>query len=241
MNEFLIVKTIKVLFQLSEEYRSSLTFKTYLNVDNFHVFTEEFSRAEENLNNFFNKKRFTTFDENFTHFISDNHFSWRKFLRIVLKQQKNAIVQFVSSVFSTTFVITSINTKKMLKHVTKKNSKFTFLQKTAEVSFRLINDLQQYVKKSNSFETFHLSTFFVKSEFFVVSKIKTTSEFDYSPHRLLLKTFKITKKFSLSIFSIEIESFESKKTKSISAKQFIVHSKFSNSEKSSIQISLKKK
>ena len=128
----------------------------------------------------------------------------------------------------------------MLKHVTKKNSKFTFFQETAEVSFRFINDLQQYVKKKNSFETFHLSTFFVKSEFFVISKIETTSEFDYFFHKFFLKTFKITKKFSLFIFSIKIKSFESRKTKSISTKQFIVYSKFSNSKKSSIQISSKK-
>ena len=96
------------------------------------------------------------------------------------------------------------------------------------------------MKKNNSFETFHLSTLFVKSEFFVISKIETTFEFDYFFHRLFLKIFKITKKFSLFIFSIKIESFESKKTKSILTKQFIVYSKFSNSEKSSTQISSKK-
>ena len=128
----------------------------------------------------------------------------------------------------------------MWKHVTKKNSKFTFFQKTVEISFRFINDFQQYVKKNNSFEIFHLSTSFVKSEFFVISKIETTSEFDYFFHRFFLKTFKITKKFSLFIFSIKIELFESKKTKAISAKQFIVYSKFLNSEESSIQISSKK-
>ena len=125
VNEFLIVKTIKILFQLSEKYRSFLIFKTYLNVDNFHVFIENSSRTKKNLNNFFNKKRFTTFDENFTHFIFDNHFSWKRFFRIVSKQQKNAIVQFVSFVFSAAFVVISISTKKMLKHVTKKNPKST--------------------------------------------------------------------------------------------------------------------
>ena len=128
----------------------------------------------------------------------------------------------------------------MLKHVTKKNSKFTFLQRTAEISFKFINDFQQYVKKNNSFETFHLSTSFAKSKSFVISKIKTTFEFDYFFHKFFLKIFKITKKFSLFIFSIKIESFESKKTKSILTKQFIVYSKFSNSEKSSTQISSKK-
>ena len=178
VNGFLIAKTIKIWFQLFEKYRSFLIFRTYLNVDNSHVFIENFSRAEKNLNNFFNKIRFTIFDENFTHFISKNHFSWKKFLKIVSEQQKNAIVQLVSFVFSAAFVVTSISTKKMLKHVTKKNSKFTFLQRTAEISFKFINDFQQYVKKNNSFETFHLSTSFVKSEFFVISKIKTTFEFD---------------------------------------------------------------
>ena len=127
-------------------------------------------------------------------------------------------MQFISFVFSAAFVVISISTKKMLKYITKKNSKFTLFQRTAEVSFKFINDFQQYVKKNNLFETFHLSTFFVKSEFFVISKIKTTSEFDYFFHKFLLKTFKITKKFSLFIFSIEIESSESKKTKSISTK-----------------------
>ena len=95
------------------------------------------------------------------------------------------------------------------------------------------------MKKNNSSETFYLSTF-VKLKFFVISKIETTFEFDYFFHKFFLKTFRITKKFSLFIFSIEIESSESKKTKSISAKQFIVHSKFSNSEKLSTQISSKK-
>ena len=149
-------------------------------------------------------------------------------------------MQLISFVFSAALVVTSISTKKILKHVAKKNPEFTFFQKTAEVSFRFISDFQQYVKKNNSSETFHLSTFFAKSESFVISKIETTSEFDYFFHRLLLKTFKITKKFSLFIFSIEIESSESKKTKSTSAKQCIVYSKFSNSEKSSAQISSKK-
>ena len=73
----------------------------------------------------------------------------------------------------------------------------------------------------------------------MILKIETTSEFDYFFHKFFLKTFKITKKFSLFIFSIEIESSESKKTKAISAKQFIVYSKFSNLKKSSIQISSK--
>ena len=195
-----------------------MTFRTYLNVDNFHVFIENSSRAEKNLNNFFNKKRFTTSDENFTHFISNNHFSWKRSLKIVSKQQKNAIVQLVSSIFSAAFVVISISTKKMLRHVAKKNSKFTFFQKTAEISFRFINDFQQYVKKNNSSETFHLSTFFVKSKSFVISKIETTSEFDYFSHKFFLKIFKITKKFSLFIFSIKIKSSESKKTKTISAK-----------------------
>ena len=183
MNEFLIVKTIKILFQLFEEYRSFLTFRTYLNVDNFHVFIENFSQAEKNLNVFDSEKRFTISKKHSIHFVSKNvnseNSTWKKFLKIVSKQQKNAIVQFVSSIFSAAFVVISINTKKILKHVAKKNSKFTPFQRTAEISFRFINDFHQYVKKNNSFETFHLSTFFVKSEFFVISKIETTFEFDY--------------------------------------------------------------
>ena len=202
------------------------------------------------LNISFNEKRFTISEKYSTHLASKNvnseNFSWKIFFKIVSKQQKNAIVQFVSSVFSAAFVIISISIEKMLWHVTKKNSEFSFsasslsFQKTAEVSFRFINNFQQYIKKKNSSEIFHLSTFFAKSEFFVISKIKTTSEFDYFSHRSLLKIFKITKKFSLFIFSIKIKLSESKKTKVISAKQFIVYSKFSNSEKSSIQILSKK-
>ena len=166
-----------------------------------------------------------------------------QFFKIVSKQQKNTIVQFVLFIFSAAFVIISINIEKMLQHVAKKKSKFSFFvffsffQKTAEISFKFINDLQQYVKKNNSSETFYLSTSFAKSEFFVILKIETTFKFDYFFHKFLLKIFRITKKFSLFIFSIKIELFESKKTKVISAKQFIVYSKFSNSEKSSIQIS----
>ena len=221
-----------------------------MNVDNFHVFIEEFSRAKKNLNIFFSEKRFTISEKYFIHFVSKNvnleNFSWKIFFKIVSEQQKNAIVQFVSSVFSAVFVITSTNIEEMLRHVTKKNSEFSFFvffsffQRTAEVLFKFINDFQQYVKKNNSSETFHLSTSFAKSESFVISKIETTFEFDYFFHRLFLKIFKITKKFSLFIFSIKIESFESKKTKSILTKQFIVYSKFSNSEKSSTQISSKK-
>ena len=250
MNKSLIVKAIKTLFQLSEKYRNFLIFRTYLNVDNFHVFIEDFSRAEKNLNIFFSEKRFTISEKYFIHFVSKNvnseNFSWKEFFKIVSKQQKNAIVQLVSSVFSAAFVITSINTEKMLRHVTKKNSKFSFFasssffQRTAEISFRFINDFQQYVKKNNSSETFHLSTSFAKSEFFVISKIETTSKFNYFFHKFFLKIFRITKKFSLFIFSIKIKLFESRKTKAISTKQFIVYSKSSNSEKSSTQISSKK-
>ena len=145
VNESLIVKTIKTLFQLFEKYRSFLIFWTYLNVNNSYVFIESFSRAEKNLNIFFSEKRFTISEKYSIYFISENvnseNFSWKEFLKIVSKQQKNAIVQFVLCVFSAAFVITSINIEKMLRHVTKKNSKFlfsaffSFFQKTVEVSF----------------------------------------------------------------------------------------------------------
>ena len=72
VNEFLIVKTIKILFQLSEKYRSFLIFKTYLNVDNFHVFIERFSQAEKNLNVFDSEKRFTISKKYFIYFASEN-------------------------------------------------------------------------------------------------------------------------------------------------------------------------
>ena len=72
MNESLIVKMIKILFQLFEKYRNFLIFQTYLNVDNFHVFIENFLRTERNLDIFFNEKRFTILKKYFIYLASEN-------------------------------------------------------------------------------------------------------------------------------------------------------------------------
>ena len=237
MNGSLIAKAAKALFQLSEEYRSSLAFRAYLDVGNSHVSTGGSPRAEEDLDNFPSKERSTTPDGDPTHLISDNHPSWRRSLRIVPGQQGNATVQLVPPVSPAAPVVTPTSTGEVLKHVAKENPGPTPPHRTAEVSSRLISGLQQYVERSNPPGTPHLPTPSAKPESFVVSETETAPEPDYSPHRPLLKTFRVTEKFSLSISSIEIESSGSKKTKSTPARQPTVYSGSSDSGESSAQAS----
>ena len=203
MNEFLIVKAAKALIQSFEKYRNSLIFKAYLNIDNFHVFIEGSSRAEKNLDILFSEQRFTISKKNSTYFSSENFFK-KKFFKIVSKQQNNAIVQFVSSIFLVALVVIPISTEKVLRYVIKKNSELLPFQKNFEVSFKLINKLQHHVKKINSF--------IVRTSSHLTAKTETTFDFNFSfDRRFFLKKFSFLKKsISTKQIFVRSKSFDKK-------------------------------
>ena len=116
-----------------------------------------------------------------------------------------AVILLVSSIFSVSFVVTSINTEKILQYVIKKNLWFLFFRKFFEVSFKFISELQHHIKKINSF--------IVRTSLIVIAEIEIAFDFDLlSDENFLLKKFSFLKKsISMKRIIAQSKSFDSKK------------------------------